>query len=70
MIGYPYVWVSKLLAIAWLGIFTSLVTKTSGQAAYTLDQNEDMGNGLYVGVFQAGHFLIILLSSISSPFSF
>ena len=54
MVGYAYVLMAKFLAITWLAIFTSLVHKTNGQAQYTLDQNEDAGTGIYVGIFQAG----------------
>jgi len=52
MFGYILVWMSKCFAIAWLSIFTSLVTQTYGQAQYTLEQNENAGSGVYVGIFQ------------------
>ena len=53
MVGYLYVLMSKFLAIIWLTIFTSLVNKTNGQAMYTLEQNEEAGMGIFVGIFQA-----------------
>ena len=53
MISYGIVCLSKMLAIYWLAIFTSLVEKTNGQMAqYTLENNEEAGTGIYVGIFQ------------------
>lgn len=53
LVGLCTVLVCRLAALAWLATFSSLVTQTAGQALYTLEQNEEAGMGIYVGIFQA-----------------
>ena len=47
-----YIVTTRMVSLIWVATFSSLMSVSLGQGLYTLDQNDKVGEGIYVASFQ------------------